>query len=149
MLFYVSVILGADRIEQSFVCSREVDEATGQLVVSVTWRGNFSHLPPSYYGDTLDKTRLSVFRGKINSTSRDPGIENRGILVTFMDGLGQEQKTHRLRIDNVVVLSLLEVRANGSGVIHVLGLPPYTVGDYDHYLLVVSNNNLVMLIYTF
>ena len=148
MLFYVSVILGADRIEQSFVCSREVDETTGQLIISVTWRGNFSHLPPSYYGDTLDKTRLSVFRGKINSTSRDPGIENRGILVTFMDGLGQEQKTHRLR-NNIVVLSLLEVRANGSGVIHVLGMPPYTVGDDDHYLLLVSNNNLVMLIYTF
>lgn len=136
--FNIPVILGADRIEQSVVCSRQVDEATGQLVVSVTWRGNFSHLPPSYYGDTLANTRLSVYSGNINSTSRDPGIERRGILVTFMDGLGQEQKTHRLRND-VVVLSLLEVRANGSGVIHVLGLPPFIVGDYDHYLLVVSS----------
>jgi hypothetical protein len=121
------------------VCSRQVDEATGQIVISVVWRGNFSHLPPSYYGDTLDNTRLSVYRGNINSTSRDLGIEGRGILVTFMNGLGKEQKTHRLKSNDVAV-SLLEVRANGSGVIHVLGLPPFTVGDYDHYLLVVSSN---------
>ena len=130
--------MGTDRIEQSVVCSRQVDEATGQISVSVIWRGNFSHLPPSYYGDTLANTRLSVFSGNVNSTSRDLGIERRGLLATWIDGLGKQQQTHIVRGNTV--LSLLEVRANGSGVIYLLGLPPVIVGEYDHYLLVVSIN---------
>ena len=129
--------MGADRIEQSVVCSRQVDEVTGQIIVSVIWRGNFSHLPPSYYGDTLANTRLSVYSGNVNSTSRDLGIERRSLLVNQIDGLGKLQQTKIVR-DNIV-LSLLEVRANGSGAIHVLGLPLFIVGEYDHYLLVVSN----------
>ena len=131
------------------MCSRQVDEATGQIILSVTWRGNFSHLPPSYYGDTLDSTRLSVFSGTVNSTSRDPGIERRGVLATFSNGLGKQQRTHVLRGDSGnIALSLLEVRANGSGVIYVLGLPPFIAGDYDHYLLVVSSSYLYQAIFT-
>ena len=129
--FNVSVIvLGADRIEQSVVCSRQVDEATGQIIVSVTWQGNFSHLPPSYYGDTLKSTKLSVYRGNVNSTIRDRGIERRLMANTFINGLGKRQLTHRLS-DGSIAVSLLEVRANGSGVIHMLGLSPFTCECHD------------------
>ena len=131
------IVLGDDRIEQSVVCSRQVDEATGQIIVSVTWQGNFSHLPPSYYGDTLKSTRLSVYRGNVNSTTRDSGIERRLMVNTFINGLGKRQLTHEFR-DGSIAVSLLEVRANGSGVIHMLGLSPFVVGDYDHFLLLVS-----------
>ena len=137
--FNISVIIGADRIEQSVVCSRQVNKTTGQIIISVNWQGNFSHLPPSYYGDTLDSTRLSVFRGNVNSTLRDRGIERRLMIATFIDGLGKRQLTHRFR-DNSTALSQLEVRANGSGVIHLLGLSPFVLGVYDHFLLLVSVN---------
>ena len=120
------------------MCSRQVDEATGQLIISVNWWGNFSHFPPSYYNDTLDSTRLSVFSGKINSTSRDQGIEHRGLLVFATDGLGKESKAFQGR-DNTVILVLAEVRANGSGSINILGFPPVVNNEYDRYLLVVSN----------
>ena len=130
--------MGADRIEQSVMCNRQVDKATGQISVSVIWWGNFSHLPPSYYGDTLANTRLFVYSGNVNSTSRDVGIERRGLLVTWIDGLGKQQRNHGVRGN--IVTSLLEVRANGSGDIHVIGMPPVIIGEYDHFLLVVSNN---------
>ena len=80
-----------------------------------------------------------MYRGNMNSTSRDRGIERQLMIATFIDGLGKQQLTHRFR-DNSTVLSQLEVRANGSGVIHLLGLSPLVLGVYDHFLLLVSVN---------
>ena len=123
------------------MCSRQVDEATGQIIVSVNWQGNFSHLPPSYYADTLNDTRLSVYRGKANSTSRERGIETRGVIFVPINGLGKDRQSYTLR-DNSVVFFLSEIRTNGSGSISVLGLSLVIDDDYDHYLLLVSIANL-------
>ena len=135
-----AVIAGVDPIEQSVVCSRRVNETTGSISLFVTWWGNFSNLPLTYYSDSLDVTRLTVFNGMQNSTTRDQGIERRLRLVfQSRPKLGKDRQEFLDRTrNNAPIVVQSEVRANGSGFINVLEMPPVTSVVYDHYLLRVS-----------
>lgn len=136
--------MGADPIEQLTSCSRDVDEATGQIQITFTWRANFSHLPSSYYNDTLDYTALSVFKAKEDTDYDDQEYKRLivprqlSVLSTLDRIVGLTKDSFPIQSGGKVSLVLYEVKESGSGFITVLGLLPARNTEFDHFLLLVS-----------
>ena len=146
MFIFLPEIVGVEPVEQSITCVRNVDEKSGHIQVTLSWKANFTRYPPSYYGDTLDYNDLSLFKAKSDSTSMDPDFRADLPSVTLIStnqeirGLGSGNYALRSR-DDIFAFTAYEVRGDGSGFISFIGLPPDVSGVHDHFLLLVRETS--------
>lgn len=137
-------IIGVDPVEQLIDCTRKVNETSGRIQVTLSWRANFINYPPSYYGDTLDYTDMLLFKAKSDSDYNDSDFRTKLPSLTLIStnqdvrGLGSGHYGLRSSDGKIFAITLYEVRANGSGFISFAGLPPAVNTEYDHFLLLVS-----------
>lgn len=131
-------------MEQSIECTRMVDEKSGRIQVTLSWKANFTKYPPSYYGDTLDFTDMLVFKAKRDSDYDDLDFRTKLPSLSLTStmrrvrGLGPGHFAMISSDGEIYAFTVYEVRANGSGFISVVGLPPAVDTEYDHFLLLVS-----------
>ena len=144
MFFVISDIVGVKPVEQLIECTRKVDERSGKIQVTLSWTGNFTNFPSSYYGDTLDFTDVLLFKAMRDSDYDDLDFRTNLPLLTIIStsrnvrGLGSGHYALRSRDGSEFALTFYEVRANGSGFVSFVGLPPAVDTEYDHFLMLVS-----------
>ena len=112
--------------------------------MTLSWKANFTKFPSSYYGDTLDYTHMSLFKAKRDSDYDDLDFRTNLPSLTLTStnqnvrGLGSGYYVMRSSDGAIFAFTFYEVRANGSGFISFVGLPPAVDTEYDHFLLLVS-----------
>ena len=140
----ISDIVGVKPVEQSIECTRAVDEKSGRIQVTLSWKANFTKYPSSYYGDTLDYTHLSLFKAKRDSDYDNldfrTNLPTLALISTNQNvrGLGKGSFALKPSDREAFGLTFYDVRANGSGFISFVGLRPAVDNEYDHFLLLVS-----------